>query len=194
MKTRFRYFSILAVALVSILLSLAYLDTCGDDSFIYFRLIENFLRTGQLEYNSGEPCYAMTSVTFFFLFSGFVRWLGQDGGRYAISLLGHIFAVAALFGLGRRLIRNPAVLGLALAAVVLDPFYLRWFWSGWELSFKIAAAAGALWALMVAGERRNPLAHFLAGLAMGFALLTRPEMLFLAGLGAVYVVLGEVDR
>lgn len=188
MKTRFRYFSILAVALVSILLSLAYLDTCGDDSFIYFRLIENFLRTGQLEYNSGEPCYAMTSVTFFFLFSGFVRWLGQDGGRYAISLLGHIFAVAALFGLGRRLIRNPAVLGLALAAVVLDPFYLRWFWSGWELSFKIAAAAGALWALMVAGERRNPLAHFLAGLAMGFALLTRPEMLFLAGLGAVYVV------
>ena len=185
---RWRSFAIWAVAGVSLLASLPYLNTCGDDSFIYFRLIEHFLRTGQLEYNAGEPCYAMTSVTFFFLFTGFVRWLGLEGGRCAISLLGHVLAVAALFGLGRRLIRNRALLALWLAAVMFDPFYLRWFWAGWEMSFKIAAAAGALWALLAAGEKRGEWTPFLAGVVMGFAILTRPEMLFLAGLGAAYLV------
>lgn len=188
MNSPIRMFSILAVALVSLLLSMAYLNTCGDDSFIYFRLIQNFLTTGQLEYNPGEPCYAMTSVTFFFLLASFVRWLGLDGGRYAISLLGHVFAVVALFGLGRRLIRSRAVLTLVLAAILFDPFYLRWFWSGWEMSFKIAAAALALWALLVAGERRAGASYFIAGLAMGFAILTRPEMMLLASLGAIYLV------
>jgi hypothetical protein len=189
MNSRIPFISILGVALVSLLLSVAYLNTCGDDSFIYFRLIENFLRTGQLEYNAGEPCYAMTSVTFFFLFSGLARELGLDGGRYAISLLGHVFAVVTLLGLGRRLIRSRTVLMVVMAAILFDPFYLRWFWAGWEMSFKIGAAALALWMLLVVGERsRGGLGGLVAGLAMGFAVLTRPEMLFLAVLGAIYLV------
>ena len=74
----------LAIAAVSLLLSLAFLNTCGDDSFIYFRLIENYLQTGQLEYNPSEPCYAMTSTTYFFVFAESARWLGLQGGRYAV--------------------------------------------------------------------------------------------------------------
>lgn len=178
----------LVVAVASVLLSLAYFNTCGDDSYIYFRLIENFLKAGQLEYNPGEPCYAMTSVTFFFLFAGLVREFGLDGGRYAISLLGHVFALVTLFGLGRRIIRSRAVLTIVVAAVLFDPFYLRWFWSGWELSFKVGAAALAIWMLLAAGEKKGSHLPFVAGLTMGFAILTRPEMLFLAGLGAVYLV------
>lgn len=178
----------LALAAVSLLLSLAFLNTCGDDSFIYFRLIENYLQTGRLEYNPSEPCYAMTSTTYFFVFAELARWLGLQGGRYAVSLLGHAFAVVALAGLGRRLIRNRGVWALALAAILFDPFYLRWFWAGWELSFKIGAAALALWMLLAAGSRDGARPAFIAGLAMAFAALTRPEMFFLTGLGAAYLV------
>lgn len=179
---------IAAVAILSALLSLAYLDTCGDDSFIYFRLIENFLRTGQIEYNPGEPCYAMTSATFFAFFSLLARGFGLDGARYVLSPLSHLLAVWALFGLGRRLIRNQALLAVVLAAVFFDPFYLRWFWAGWEMSFKVGAAALALWALLEAGGRGGWRWGAVAGLAMAFAVLTRPEMLFLAGLGAAYLL------
>ena len=192
MKFRLFPWPFWAVAIASLGLSLPYLDTCGDDSFIYFRLIENFLRTGQLEYNPGEPCYAMTSATFFFTMAGLVRWLGITGGRYAISLLGHAVAAAALYGLGRRLVRDRRVLVVALAAILFDPFYLRWFWAGWEMSFKIAVAAGTLWMLLEAGERGGARWGFLAGLAAGVAILTRPEMLFLAGLGGVYLAARHV--
>ncbi len=192
MNPRIHLFPWLALALFSLLLSLPYVHTCGDDSFIYFRLIENFLSTGRLEYNPGEPCYAMTSVTFFFTMAELVRWLGLTGGRYAISLIGHFFAVGALYALGRRLIRTRAVLGVVLAAILLDPFYLRWFWAGWEMSFKIGAAALALWALLRAGESGGGRWGFLAGLAAGFAVLTRPEMLFLTVLGALYLAVRRV--
>ncbi len=187
MKFRWLSWPFWALAAAALALSLPYLDTCGDDSFIYFRMVENFLRTGQLEYNPGEPCYAMTSATFFFALAGLVKALGLAGGRYAISLLGHALAATLLYGLGRRLVRDRRVLFVALAAILFDPFYLRWFWAGWEMSFKIAVAAGALWMLLAAGERGGARWGFLAGLAAGFAILTRPEMMFLAGLGGVYL-------
>ena len=177
----------LAVTCLSLLLSLAYLNTLGDDSFIYRRLIENFLQSGRIEYNPGEPCYAMTSATYFFLMSALTGGFGWNIARYLISPLSHLFAAWALFGLGSRLIRRRALLVVVLAAVLFDPFYLRWFWAGWEMSFKIGAAALALWLLLIAGEKGGWKPAALAGLAMAFAVLTRPEMMFLAVLGAVYL-------
>ena len=187
MKCRWFSWPFWALAAAGFALSLPYLDTCGDDAFIYFRMVVNFLRTGQLAYNPGEPCYAMTSATFFFTLAGLVKVLGLTGGRYAISLLGHALAAALLFGLGRRLVRDRRVLLVALAAILFDPFYLRWFWAGWEMSFKIAVAAGALWTLLAAGERGGARWGFGAGLVAGIAFLTRPEMMYLAGLGGVYL-------
>ncbi len=178
---------LMAVTALSLLLSVAYLNTLGDDSFIYRRLIENFLETGRIEYNQGEPCHAMTSATYFFLMSGLTHVVGWHAARYIISPLSHLFAAWALYGLGRRLIRRQAILFVVLAAILIDPFYLRWFWSGWEMSFKIGAAAFAIWRLIIAGEKGGWKQGALAGLAMAFAVLTRPEMLFLAGLGAIYM-------
>ena len=111
----------LAVTCLSLLLSLAYLNTLGDDSFIYRRLIENFLQSGRIEYNPGEPCYAMTSATYFFLMSALTGGFGWNIARYLISPLSHLFAAWALFGLGSRLIRRRALLVVVLAAVLFDP-------------------------------------------------------------------------
>lgn len=187
MKNNTTMAALSAIAALSLCLSVAYLNTLGDDSFIYRRLIDNFLETGRIEYNPGEPCHAMTSAIYFFLMTGLTRVFGWEAARYLISPFSHVFAVWALYGLGRRLIRSKAVLWVVLVAILVDPFYLRWFWAGWEMSFKIGAAAFAIWRLLVAGEKGGWRAGGLAGLAMAFAVLTRPEMLYLAGLGAVYL-------
>ncbi|MFC1788615.1 hypothetical protein ACFLZE_01710, partial [Thermodesulfobacteriota bacterium] len=61
-----------------------------------------------------------------------------------MSLLSHLLAFTALYAIGKRVIQNRLVLWITLLAIFFDPFYLRWFWAGWEVSPKIAAAAWGL--------------------------------------------------
>ena len=140
----------------SILASLPYVQCLGDDTYIYMRLIDNLLDRGRLEYNPGEPCYGMTSVTWFFAWAAVKALTGSmDVSRYLISFAGHVLAFVGVLQLARRLIRDPVIVLCVVAAIVFDPFYLRWFWSGWEMSAKIAAAAWALLALIRCARRQS---------------------------------------
>lgn len=178
----------LPILLLSAVLSLPYVQCLGDDTFIYMRMIKNFIGTGLFEYNVGEPCYAMTSLTWFLAWSGATVIFGDmDVARYVLSIICHVLAFVGLYLLGRHVIRNRQVLALALVAICLDPFYLRWFWAGWEVSPKIAAAAWALYALVRAGADSRSWRIMLAGLATGLAFLTRPEMLIIVPIGLVYL-------
>ncbi|MFC1789329.1 hypothetical protein ACFLZE_05410, partial [Thermodesulfobacteriota bacterium] len=75
------------------LFSLPFINCLGDDTFIYMRLIKHFLLTGRFEYNPGEACYAMTSLTWFLAWSGGTALFGDiDIARYILSLLSHLLA------------------------------------------------------------------------------------------------------
>jgi len=143
------------ICFASIFLSLPYVQTLGDDSFIYMRLINNFLETGRLDYNLGEPCFLFTSITWFFSWAGTTALLKDiDTARYLLSFLSHIFAFVLIFLIAKKLIRNRFILFITLATIFFDPFYLRWFWSGWEVSPKIASSALGL-SLFLLITRRN---------------------------------------
>jgi len=53
------------ICLTSGLLALPFIYCLGDDPFIDMGIIERFLASGRFEYDPGEPCYAMTSLTWF---------------------------------------------------------------------------------------------------------------------------------
>lgn len=180
----------------SLLIALPYVQCLGDDTFIYMRQIDNVLSRGKLEYNLGEPCYGMTSVTWFFSWVAAKALLGDmDWSRYVISLLAHVLAFVGIHRLAGRLIRNPLLVLVVTCAVVFDPFYVRWFWSGWEMAAKVAAAAWALVALIRCADKDTSTGFvFLSGVLLGVGILTRPEMLVMAGFGAAYLVLTRPGR
>jgi hypothetical protein len=65
---------------------------------------------------------------------------------------------------------------------------LRWFWAGWEVSPKIAAAAwGLLMLLRIDSKSQHRGTLLLAGVSVGIAFLTRPELLLLLILGLIYL-------
>jgi hypothetical protein len=175
----------------SLLLSVPFLNCLGDDTFIYMRMIRNFLQYRAFEYNHGEPCYAMTSLTWFLGWAGLTGLLHDiDLARQVGSLIGHTLAFTGIYLLSGRLIHDRFVRLLTLAVVFFDPFYIRWFWGGWEVSLKIAAAAWALVAMIRIGQGRDRIGDcLLAGVAAGVGSLTRPEIAFLAGLGFIYLAL-----
>lgn len=177
------------ICFASFLFSLPYIQTLGDDTFIYMRLINNFLQTGRMEYNIGEPCYLFTSVTWFFSWAGATSLLKNiDMARYLLSFLSHIFAFLMVLLVAKKLIRNRFILFITLAIIFFDPFYLRWFWAGWEVSPKIALSALLIFVLLSIDSCSSRKKYFLAGFCAGLAVLTRPEMMFLAFFGFILIL------
>jgi hypothetical protein len=176
--------------LTSLILSIPFIQLLGDDTFIYMRAINRFLGSGRLEYNFGEPCYLTTSITWFIAWANMTALLKDiDIARYILSFLMHIVAFVTILPLARRLIKNRLVLLVTLATIFLDPFYLRWFWGGWEVSAKIAAAALCILVLLKIKSSSSRKMFFFAGLCAGLAALTRPEMIVLAFLGLVFLAI-----
>lgn len=181
--------ALLVLCLITLAFGVPYVQCLGDDTFIYMRVIENFLRSGTIEFNPGEPCYLVTSPTWFFLWANFTRVLQDiDLARYVLSVAFHLLAFLSTWLVARRLIRNPYLRLLTLAVAFLDPFYLRWMWAGWETGMKITMASLSLWVLLRLGRSSRNLTVFVSGLCIGFAFLTRPEMMVLVGLGLIYLI------
>jgi len=148
------------------------------------RAIERFLDSGRFEYNIGEQCYLSTSLTWFLSWAGLTALFHNlDIARWILSLLSHAFAFWTLSLLAKRFIRQRLVLMIVLLVVFADPFYLRWFWGGWETSWKIGFAALALYSFMRLHPGSRSWEYFAAGLCSSLAILTRPEMVVIAGLG-----------
>jgi hypothetical protein len=182
--------ALFALCFLTLVLSIPYVQCLGDDTFIYMRVVENFLRSGQIAFNPGDPCYLVTSPTWFFLWAGTTKVLGNiDLARYVLSVIFHCLAFFSTYLVARRLIRNRFVLLVTLAVAFLDPFYLRWMWAGWETGMKITMASLSLWVLLRLHGESRARDVFLAGLCIGFAFLTRPEMIVLVALGFGYLAL-----
>ena len=111
----------------------------------------------------------------------------------AIGLMAHLAAIVLLARLGRRL-GWPSWAALATAALfAFDGWLARWAPSGNESALVVLLVVLAIDFLAAALlEGKSP---FWAGLALGLAVLTRPECAWLAALAGVTIWIGsEVAR
>jgi Dolichyl-phosphate-mannose-protein mannosyltransferase len=98
-----------------------------------------------------------------------------------------LVTLGVLFGLGRRLFSERAgLLAAALGAILLADASVLGNESNSEI-FQILPQTAALWATLVAGERRSPRRAFLAGVLLGAAVLFKQTAIALAVPALVFV-------
>ena len=201
-----------AVLFVVPLLALAhlapFLGYLTDDTFIHLQFAKHWIAGDGFSFNAGEPTYGATSPLWVALLAGLGRGIpgAADTPADAASMpplawlakaLGAALTVCGGWAIGRvgkRLGFRPAesaCLGLLYAA---NAWSARWAVSGMESALAACAVALSLGAAArTILERRGGLG---TGIALGLAILARPECWVLAALtlGAVWLAAGEEPR
>jgi arabinofuranosyltransferase len=163
----------------------------GDDAYITFRTVENFLSGHGLTYNPIERVQTYTHPLWMFLISGVYfltnRLLGIDFWAQlyytvvAISILVSIAAVLVLvYGVGRSMLSSV----LAITILILSKAYIDYSTSGLENPLSHLILAAFLWIYF----RSNGVSLkklFLLSLLAALAALNRPDtlLLYLPALG-----------
>jgi len=171
---------------VTALLFLAFLTTellygnaKGDDAFILFRLVVNFVDHGQLAYNLGEPVYAFTSPLWFGILSAIYSFVGNIylAAQIASSIT-LVFAIISVWLLTGSLIRTHWMRVCAVICLLVDHWFMRWSFSGQEISLKIGAVALLLWLFSrhVYQGHSSLSSYLITGFAFTAGVLTRPEI------------------
>jgi arabinofuranosyltransferase len=176
--------AVLAIAISAVLVaaSIVYVGPShADDTFIYMRYVDNFLRGNGLSFNPREPSHGMTSVVLTLLMippsalfgNTLAVWKGVSWFCYGVLCL---WASWSILSRARHLV--PAV--LLVVAVLVEAHLFRWSGSGMDN----ALAALAILAILLAW--RAVLLERGGGAAMGPLLgvlpFVRPELALLGGL------------
>jgi len=174
------------------LTTLPYWNAKGDDAFITFQFVRHLVEHGQLAYNLGEPVYAFTSPLWLGFFSLVYAVIGEMySASWVASFMALILLVISLWLLASRLIKDNALRMFAIAIVLIDPWLMRWGFSGQEISMKIAMGAFQLTAIswLLDKPRESLMAGALVGLLLTLGCLTRPEFLlmFVLAVGGLVV-------
>ena len=185
---------------------LPFLHYLTDDTFIHFQFAKHLVQGKGFSFNDGEPTYGATSPLWVLLLAlaGKVlpiqvaapadAWSMPDLAWVAktLGLVAHLLSVWVLVRLGRRLgwgEWTSLVLGVLLAA---QTWVVRWALSGMETPLATACVALALYAL--AGVLIQGRAAWTTGLALGFAVLARPECWLFAAIVLLAVGAGAERR
>lgn len=191
------------VASLALLLGLGFVATLpywnakGDDAFITFRLVRNLVEHGQLAYNLGEPVYAFTSPFWLGFLSLVYAVVGEMyAASWVASFSSLVLLVISLWLLASRLIEDNALRIFAIAIVLIDPWLMRWGFSGQEITMKIAMGAFQLVAIswLLGKEQEDLKAGALVGLLLTLGCLTRPEFLLMVLLAFGGLVLRQQYR
>lgn len=163
---KFYYYAHLPILLITIISSIFFFSFTAEDAYITYRYAENFVNTGSLVFNQGEPINAMTSPFHALLSSG----LFYATGNIVLSnkLLALLLLIISTILVWRRFSNYPQWQVLALILVLMPPSVLLWTFGGLETPFLLFLTTAT--ALLV--ERTHPfnlkflfLTFFLAGLA-----------------------------
>ena len=204
---RRRRLVIAAVLLLVPLLALAHLipffGYLTDDTFIHLQFAKHWIAGQGFSFNAGEPTYGATSPLWVMLLAGLGRAVpgAADTPADATSMpplawlakgLGALFTLLGVWAIGRAGRRvgftavESAALGILYAA---NAWSARWAISGMESPLAACAVAVALAAL--ARTFFQGRGAFEAGIALGIAVLARPECWMLAALGLTAVALSR---
>jgi len=158
---------------------LPYGNAKGDDAFITFRLVTNFVDHAQLAYNLSEPVYAFTSPLWFFILSGLYLLVGNIFvAAYIASSIALVFAVISLWMMTGSLIDTRWLRISAIVFLLIDHWFMRWALSGQEIAMKIGMVAFLIWlvSLHIHKTDNKWFRYVLTGVAFAAGLLTRPEI------------------
>ncbi len=178
--------------LIGLLLSVPYWNAKGDDAFILFRYVKNFVEHGQFAYNLGEPTYGFTSPAWLFFLSS-VYFIFRDIyiSVWIVSVLSMIFFVTTMWLLIIQVIKNRPFQLLFMFSILCDFWIQRWAFSGQEITFKLAVCAGVL---AYASRYANNSGHsrerspVILGILLSFSLFTRPEFILLCGIALAILI------
>ncbi len=177
--------------------TLPYWNAKGDDTFITFQMVRNLVEHGQLAYNLGEPVYAFTSPVWLGFLSLITVVVGEVYvASWVVSFIALVLLVISLWLLASRLIEDNALRIFAIAIVLIDPWLMRWGFSGQEVTLKIAMGAFQLVAIswLLNKQQEDLKAGALVGILLTLGCLTRPEFLLMVVLGAGGLVLRKHYR
>ena len=151
---------------------------CGvfrtDDLYIYLRMARNVLEGRGWGFNAGEAVNVASSPIWFFSLLGLGKLgLLSPAAAQLLSALAWLGALGGGMELARRL-GGERARWIAFAALALDPWIVRWSWSGMEAGLAAALAAWGLALRLDAGTSRR--AAWGSGLLLALAPLARPEL------------------
>jgi arabinofuranosyltransferase len=179
--------SLLGIGLIT---TLPFWNAKGDDVYITYRYVINFVEHGQLAYNLGEPTYGITSPLWFGLQSLLYMILrNMYVSSWILCLVSLVGCITALWLLAEQMIRSNWLRFFAVVMLLIDPWFMRWAFSGQEIAFKIGMVALLIWftCKTVKSSGGTWKTSLLTGALFAAGLLTRPEMglLILILLGAL---------
>ena len=163
---KFYYYAQLSILLIIIISATFFFSFTAEDAYITYRYAENFVNTGSLVFNEGEPINAMTSP-FHALLSAALFYVT---GNIVLSnkLLALLLLLLSAILVWHRFRNYPQWQILAILLVLMPPSVLLWTFGGLETLVLLFLATATV--LLV--ERTPPfsfqllcLTFFLAGLA-----------------------------
>jgi arabinofuranosyltransferase len=167
MKTKYlSYGPQLVVLAIVALTAVHYFNFTAEDAYITYRYAENFVQTGALVYNLGEPINAMTSPLHA-LVSAALFFVTTDTALFN-KILGLILLLVSAWLVWRRFRGQPLWQLLALVLVLMPPAVLLWTFGGLETPLLLFFATLTV---TLADRIRKPslsalcLLYFLCGLA-----------------------------
>ncbi len=121
---------LVAILVVSLVAWVFYFPFVVDDAYIVARYAENFIDSGSLVFNQGEPVSALTSPLHALLEALLYRLIGDTLTSYKIVALLLLLASALLIALTFR--KNGYALLMSLSILLLPPCILLWTFGGLE--------------------------------------------------------------
>ncbi len=126
---KFYYYLHLAILILIGISAVFYFNFTAEDAYITYRYAENWVNTGSLVYNEGEPINAMTSPLHAILSAALFFVTGNTVLSYKIVSLALLFLSALLVWYRLRKQLHLQVLALIL---LLPPCVLLWTFGGLE--------------------------------------------------------------
>jgi len=173
-----KYFSLLLLLTALLVFASSLLqkpDYSPDDTFIYMQYAKNIASGNGFSFNAGEPSYGVTSPLWV-LFLTIPYLFGMDGFWFAksLDLICALISIFVFFRLTRFFFKdNNTLRYLAVLLFTLNPWFIRWAFTGMETSFAVLLVI-LLFYLYYSG--RFNLMFFL----LGIFYLVRPESFVLS--------------
>lgn len=129
MRKFYSYLPLFILIIVSIG-TLFFFNFTAEDAYITYRYAENFVNTGSLVYNQGEPINAMTSPVHAILSAALFSVTGQT--VLSNKILALVLLLISALIVWYRFKNHPQWQALALVLMLMPPSVLLWTFGGLE--------------------------------------------------------------
>lgn len=151
-----------------------------DDTYIYLQYAKNIASGHGFSFNPGEQSYGVTSPLWV-MFLTIPYFTGLDGFWFSkiLDLVTAVIAIILFFRLSKIILINELTSSLAAAMFILNPWFIRWSFTGMETSFAVMLVV----LIFLMWFRRK---YYAAFFFCGLFYLTRPEGFLLTGILFIY--------